>query len=847
MATNDTKFAYWTCTHCTFSENKIGRIECKICSNKRSNNQNINQNNNINQWKCNICSLFNNENTTECDACETVKPFLNATEIDLSKIWHCVNCLMLNSNNTTYCIYCGTKKEVDVANRTQNLKNHDDHGGQINEVNKWECIFCTYLNEESEATCEMCGEVNTNLLKKFKQDNQIWSCKQCSHKNRNLNTSKCEMCGYDETKVIDEDEDTLSSLNYKRFKRTMSIDGSTTDSSINNRRLESISVTDLYDNDIKEATKLYDNIINYCRQNLTKFVDDAFPPCDKSLFLNPKQKPEKMKNRVIQWLPIEQIQVDRADRGYNWTVFHDRPAVTDIKQGSIGDCWFLSGLAVTLEIPKLIENIFITKQRSPEGCYMLRLFHNGEWKMVIVDDSFPCDENGYLLYSKAVKKKLWVVLVEKAYAKLNDSYGALIGGFTNEALSTFTGYPCENIRFSKFYDNLEIVERNDIIWANILSNREAGFLLACSTGSDTNINENEYKARGLESNHAYSILEVKDALNFRLIQIKNPWGHTSWNGDWSNNSPLWTPELKSALDRFNSTTASTVDNGIFWMSFEDFLKYFSTVYICKIRDGWMESHMSGYFVSHDAMQLVVFKLFVLETTQIDLSLFHKSNKHRKHGGEVDMSFIVLNSKTHDSYAYSCGRKITPCFTADHIFQQGEYTIVPISFNFWHTKNTNQLYNLVLHGQKSFLLEQKITSTYLLADCLIQLCLEKGKKVPFMNGIIYIIDEDFCGLIIMVENFDEKLYFHVKIDSMKSVNMVSTRDSLITSDAVPPMRRQVLILLTQLEVSEAYITSYSYEYQFRKSNHIKYETYRDFTNYPPLIDNYCALHQPRRIL
>ena len=100
---------------------------------------------------------------------------------------------------------------------------------------------------------------------------------------------------------------------------------------------------------------------------------------------------------------------------------------------------------------------------------------------------------------------------------------------------------------------------------------------------------------------------------------------------------------------------------------------------------------------------------------------------------------------------------------------------------------------------------------------------------------------------MVENFDEKLYFHVKIDSMKSVNMVSTRDSLITSDAVPPMRRQVLILLTQLEVSEAYITSYSYEYQFRKSNHIKYETYRDFTNYPPLIDNYCALHQPRRIL
>ena len=49
---------------------------------------------------------------------------------------------------------------------------------------------------------------------------------------------------------------------------------------------------------------------------------------------------------------------------------------------------------------------------------------------------------------------------------------------------------------------------------------------------------------GLVGGYAYSILSVLDNNSTKLVQIKSPWRSTEWTGDWSDNSTLWTPELK---------------------------------------------------------------------------------------------------------------------------------------------------------------------------------------------------------------------------------------------------------------------------------------------------------------
>ena len=73
---------------------------------------------------------------------------------------------------------------------------------------------------------------------------------------------------------------------------------------------------------------------------------------------------------------------------------------------------------------------------------MVRFCKNGEWVNVIVDDFIPCLESDRMpVFSRTTDNSLWVMIIEKAYAKLHGSYLALRGGFCHEALSDLTGCP----------------------------------------------------------------------------------------------------------------------------------------------------------------------------------------------------------------------------------------------------------------------------------------------------------------------------------------------------------------------------------------------------------------------
>lgn len=105
--------------------------------------------------------------------------------------------------------------------------------------------------------------------------------------------------------------------------------------------------------------------------------------------------------------------------------------------------------------------------------------------------------------------------------------------------------------------------------------------------------ENEEEAKsgnGLIPGHAYSVIAAKEAKGHKLLMLRNPWGGFEWDGDWSDHSPLWTPDmLELVKPNFDA------DDGTFWMCLKDFADNFETLDVTRVRN-WDEIRIRGRFV-----------------------------------------------------------------------------------------------------------------------------------------------------------------------------------------------------------------------------------------------------------
>ena len=123
-------------------------------------------------------------------------------------------------------------------------------------------------------------------------------------------------------------------------------------------------------------------------------------------------------------------------------LFVDSSSSSDVVQGRLGDCWFLSALAVVALQPRLLARLFRRWDDPPAsaGRCTLVFHHDGAWRPVTIDDRLPCDADGQLLYARsATPHEMWVPLVEKAFAKLHGGYEALVSGFADAAMRQLTG------------------------------------------------------------------------------------------------------------------------------------------------------------------------------------------------------------------------------------------------------------------------------------------------------------------------------------------------------------------------------------------------------------------------
>ena len=218
--------------------------------------------------------------------------------------------------------------------------------------------------------------------------------------------------------------------------------------------------------------------------------------------------------------------------------------------------------------------------RTAVGAYAVRLYKRGLYFPVILDDLFPMlrrdewtTENRGMACARAKEcSALWVSLIEKAYAKFYGSYAELERGFVHHALQDLTGCESERVSLVPFSRG----KGKKTLWARLLHHYKNGYIIGAGTG-DANTTDKDVLERGIMFAATYTLYDIQEVEGVQLIRLRNPPGsHPEWNGDWSDDSPLWTTKLKLKFNYTNDVT----DNS-FYMSFDDFCNIFKSLYICK--------------------------------------------------------------------------------------------------------------------------------------------------------------------------------------------------------------------------------------------------------------------------
>ncbi|KAH9862133.1 hypothetical protein IAQ61_010336 [Plenodomus lingam] len=220
---------------------------------------------------------------------------------------------------------------------------------------------------------------------------------------------------------------------------------------------------------------------------------------------------------------------------------------------------------------------------SSNGKYIVRLNFNGCWRKVVIDDRLPVSNTHRLLHviDRRNPALLWPALLEKAYLKIRGGYD-FPGSNSCSDLWTLTGWIPEQV----FLQETDTVP--DQLWSRIYNAFLYGdVLVTAGTGKMSSRQEREL---GLEGQHSYVVLDMRETDHDRLLLIKNPWVEgKGWRGPRPSAAVAMDSSISSAsgetqnsIEAYHRNSVPTADQPhptTFWIGLEQVIQHFESLYL----------------------------------------------------------------------------------------------------------------------------------------------------------------------------------------------------------------------------------------------------------------------------
>jgi hypothetical protein len=282
-----------------------------------------------------------------------------------------------------------------------------------------------------------------------------------------------------------------------------------------------------------------------------KFLDEDFPTDHCWHAGGHPDALNEVGNAPAKWVRLSDMQS-------SLNVFGLKP-YSQVFQGSRTNGYFIEAMQALAMRPNLVRKLFV-RFDTQLGVYIIRLYKNGMWVSVIVDDYIPLDENDVPMC--AVNDNFpticWATILEKAYAKLHHSYEAIgDGGSVSSAMMDLTG------GLGGVFHVREIAPDRLFVYLHEL---QADTLFAARP--DTR----ECARRGVRLlNAPYTIHRSTQNEGRCWVQLCCP---SMVGGPFDDIVP------SSLLH--NPAYPERVTDGCFWISIEDFQNYFSVIFECRL-------------------------------------------------------------------------------------------------------------------------------------------------------------------------------------------------------------------------------------------------------------------------